>query len=116
MVEKETKKSDLTDNFSKFKSEFEPIFGKLEVLAEKAPDVYAHLVLSHGFMDHVSVTGLDEDVISRIKTEQGSFIPQNPNHDRLYWQYLKEEYLTWARQKKLPEELLKSGWEEYRND
>lgn len=116
MVEKETKKLDLTDNFSEFKNKVESTFGKLEVLAKKYPDVYAHMVLAHGFMEYLLVKRLDEDVRSRIQAEQGSYDPNNPEHNTLFKQYLKEEYLAWARQNNLPEQLLGSGWEEYRND
>ena len=116
MVKKETKKLDWTDNFSEFKSKVESTFGKLETLAKEAPDVYAHMVLSHGFIEYAGARMLSDEVKCRIVREKGSFIPQNPCHDGLYWQYLKEEYLTWARQNHLPEQLLESGWEEYRND
>jgi len=116
MVKKETKKLDWTDNFSEFKSKVESTFGKLEVLAKEAPDVYAHMVLSHGFIEYAGARMLSDKVKCRIVREQGSFIPQNPPHNELYWQYLKEKYLRWARQNHLPEQLLESGWEEYRND
>ncbi len=105
-----------TDDFQKFRKKIESHFGKLEVLAEKAPDVYVHMVLSSGFMEYAAVKGLNDSIESRIKTEQGSFNPQNPEHNRLCLQYLKTEYLKWARQNNLPEQLLESGWEEYLED
>ena len=33
-----------TDDFSKFKQKIEPLFGRLELLAEEYPDVYCHQV------------------------------------------------------------------------
>ncbi len=106
-----------TDNFSEFRSKVESVFGNLETLTQEAPDVYAHMVLSHGFIEYSTIQRITDGVKTRIQTEQGvPFDPENPDHDRLYWQNLKEEYMTWARQNHLPENLLEDGWEAYRND
>ena len=116
MVKKETKKSYLIDNFLEFKKKVELNFGKLEVIAEKTPDFYARIVLASGFINYLLPNGLDENVISRIQTEQGSYDHENPEHSILFNKYLKEEYLTWAKQHHLHEPLLELGWEKYCKD
>lgn len=108
--------SEWTDDFSKFRAKVEPIFGKLEILAEEAPAAYEHLVLSHGFMEYSCIRGIHEGIISKIKLEKGSYDSTNSNHKKLSEQYLKEEYLNWARQNNLPENLLEKGWIEFLND
>lgn len=81
-----------TDNFSEFRAKVEPLLGNLENLAKDSPDIYAHQVLSHGFIEYAGTRGLfDRDS-------------------------LKEEYLKWARENKLAEELLEAGWQEFLDD
>ncbi len=107
---------DWTDDFLEFRKKVESLCGPLEELAIEYPDVYTHHVLSHGFMEYAGVRGLYDYVKTKIQTEQGSYEFDNSTHDKLYWQHLKEEYLTWARQNNLPEHLLEDGWEQYLND
>lgn len=104
------------DDFTEFRKKVEPFFGKLEELAKKDPELYAHQVLSHGFMEYAGIRGLFDDIKTRVTKEKGSFDSQNPEHGKLYWKYLKQEYLNWARQNNLPEKLLEDGWKEFLND
>ncbi len=99
--------ADLTADFSEFRAKVEPIFGRLEVLAEQAPDVYAHQVLSHGFMEYAIVNRLHDE--AKSATGKGMDAKE-------FWEHLKPKYLAWARENNLPEKLLESGWSEYIND
>ncbi len=78
-----------TADFKEFRKKVESVFGNIELLAKKAPDIYAHHVLSHGFMEY--------SFTKELKAT-------------------KEEYLKWARENKLCEVLLEEGWETYKND
>ncbi len=107
---------DWTDDFLKFRSKVESVFGNLEQLAETAPDIYAHMVLSHGFVEYSVVRKISEGVKYQIQSEKGSFNPKDPVHTKLYWAHLRDEYLRWARKNNLAEHLLDRGWAEFVND
>lgn len=91
-----------TADFNEFKQKVESVFGPLDKLAKKAPDVYAHQVLSHGFMEYV--------LMSRSTAIESIIKDEN------YYLRLKQIYLKWARDNKLQEDLLELGWQEYLND
>jgi len=78
-----------TANFKKFRKKVESAFGDIKLLAKNNPDIYTHQVLSHGFMEY--------SFTKELKAT-------------------KEEYLKWAKENKLCEELLEEGWKEYKND
>ena len=44
-----------TADFKKFKKKVESVFGDINRLADYAPDIYAHQVLSHGFMEYAGI-------------------------------------------------------------
>jgi hypothetical protein len=113
-----------TDDFSEFREKVEPMFGSLEILAQENPDVYAHLVLSHGFMEYSGVKGLYKGVKEEVAGSEDNFHeivngPETDQKKKMYEQYhglMKERYMAWARENNLPEELLEQGWIEYLND
>ena len=105
-----------TDNFAEFRQKVESLFGPIVELEKRAPDVYAHQVLAHGFLEYALVRGLFDNAQLRIKEDNGYFDHSNPEHENLYWQCLKREYVKWARQHELPQGLLEAGWEEFIND
>ena len=116
-----------TANFEDFKKKVESVFGSLENMAEKEPKMYAHQVLSHGFMEHLFcnqstvLKEVEKKVENEIKDKVGIGmlifdIKKTPRYHELYWKYLKEEYLIWAKNNKIPEHLIEMGWEEYKND
>lgn len=78
-----------TGDFKKFKRKIESIFGNIKLLAKNEPDIYAHQVLSHGFMEY--------SLTRKVKST-------------------KEEYLKWAKKNNLCKNLLEEGWKEYIND
>lgn len=77
-----------TSNFKEFKKKVESIFGDIVKLSKDTPDIYAHQVLAHGFMEYCLTT--------KTKT-------------------IKENYLKWTKENNL-NTLLEEGWEEFRND
>lgn len=91
-------------DFKEFKKKVESVLGPLDRLAKEAPDVYAHQVLSHGFMEYLMATRINEPIRKETKTSEQ------------YNERLKQEYLEWAKKNNLPEELLELGWIEYMND
>ena len=88
----------------------------LEGVLKHEPDIYAENVLSHGFMNFAQKNGTYIAIQSRIRSEQGSYDPKNPEHTKLWLRYVKEEYLAWARQNHQPEYILDAGWEAFVND
>jgi len=86
-----------TADFSQFRKKVEPVFGPIDQMAETDPDIYAHLVLSHGFMEFAGVTGL----FSKSKGDLES---------------IKEDYMRWAGSNNLSENLLEDGWKQFLND
>lgn len=129
-----------TADFNEFKQKV-AIFGPLEKLATEAPDLFAHQVLCHGFMEYQGVTGLITKIKKQILTEtlgagNNSYEPYRKEleqeelsvelHHKIYEEHpqridelLKKEYLVWVKQNKLdylPKELIEQGWEEYQND
>lgn len=96
-----------TADFKEFKKKVESVLGPLDRLAKEAPDVYAHQVLSHGFMEYNMATGICDKIRKECNRRE------NPI---LFDSRLKEEYLKLARKNNLPEELLELGWIEYMND
>jgi hypothetical protein len=105
-----------TANFNEFRKKLELTFGLPEDILKSAPDLYPHMVLSHGFMEYAGVTRQQEKTETRIKQERGSYDYHNPKDQKLYYQYLKQEYLTWAKSNKLEKDLLEAGWKEYLED
>ena len=105
-----------TDDFTKFREKVEPFFGNLETLAKNYPDVYAHQVLSHGWMEYSILRGVHDSVEERVEAERGFYDPSIPEHEFYYLAYEKEEYTKWARENKLSEKLLEKGWQEYLED
>jgi len=79
-------------DFKKFKSKVEGSFGDIRILAKNWPDLYAHQVLSHGFMEYAGT--------------------KNLFHNK----HLKREYLKWAKENALEEKLLEEGWQEFLDD
>jgi hypothetical protein len=110
---------------------------ELEKLAEKAPETYAHEILSHGFMEYQNENNLIESVKKQIIKERiakgdkaylkyadyvTSEIPDrihpkiyNENKERLN-ELFKQEFMFWARKNKHPEKLLELGWQTYLDD
>lgn len=88
----------------------------LKGILKHDPDIYAESVLSHGFMSHAEENGIYTAVQRRIQSEHGSYDPNNPEHTKLWRQYVKDEYLAWARQNHHPEYMLEAGWEAFVND
>lgn len=105
-----------TDDFAKFRAKVEPFFGRLEDFAIEAPDVYAHLVLSHGFMEYEGIRKIGKSIAKRVGAEKGFYDSSIPEHYHAYLTHEKQEYLKWARQNNLPENLLELGWNEYLED
>lgn len=113
-----------TPDFEEFKAKTESLFGPLEELAETAPDVYAHMVLSHGFMEYAHETGLQEKIKTEIAGSGDKFreviigpnTPEKESYRREYDQRLKKEYMDWAKSNSLPGHLLEDGWHEFLND
>ena len=113
-----------TDDFAKFRQKVEPFFGKLEELAVKEPDIYAHQVLSHGFMEYAGVRDIHGKIKLNVagdetefhKVVNGSDTPEKERLKKEYYKNLKTEYLFWARANNLPEDLLERGWQEYLED
>jgi hypothetical protein len=105
-----------TADFEKFKTKVEAFLGNLEVLAEKYPDIYAHQVLSHGFMEYAGIRRLDKKIKKKIKGKHGTINSNDPIYHNLFDQYLKREYLTWAVKNELPRNLLEQGWTEFCED
>ena len=114
----------ITDNFDNFKKKVEPLFGPVSKLAQDDPDIYAHQVLSHGFMEYIFYDKkVFVEIDDKIKVEIGLElegddinIRKNPKFKELYWKYLKEVYLEWAKENKIQKNLIELGWEEYKND
>ena len=88
-------------DFEKFKQKVAELYGDLELLAKTRPEVYAHQVLSHGFMDYCMVNSkrLDSMMLEESTRDRQSFN--------------KGVYTIWAIQNNIPEELARLGWEEY---
>ena len=109
----------------------------LEKLAKEAPDVYAHQVLSHGFMEYNQENCIIDNIKKQIikeriaKGDKGYLqyaayvknkMPSEVHHTiyeenkpRLE-ELLKQEFMFWARSNKHPEKLLELGWQEYLDD
>lgn len=104
-----------TDDFNKFKAKVESFWGDIEILAEKYPDVYAHQVLSHGFMEYAGIRRLDKKIKKKIKGKY-RMPSSDPGYYELFDKYLKKEYLTWAVKNKLSRNLLEQGWTEFCGD
>lgn len=106
-----------TDDFEKFKAKIEPIFGPLDELAKEYPDVYAHIVLSHGFMEYEGIRNISMEIKMNIKKEMEDGCEYDKKEQRnVFYKYLKDEYLKWAKNNNLPENLVEMGWESYLND
>lgn len=105
-----------TDDFSKFREKVETILGNIENLAKEHPNIYAHQVLSHGFMEYAGIRSLFQKTHEKVREENHALESNTQEYTGLYWDLMKKEYLTWARQNNLPEKLLEVGWEEFRND
>ena len=113
-----------TADFTEFRKKVESIFGPLEELAEHDPDIYAHQVLSHGFMKYAGTTDLHKKIAKEIAGSEDKFYKmmhgpkteQQKKFDKQYDNKLKEEYMKWARENNLPEDLLEDGWQEYLED
>ncbi len=86
-----------TDDFSQFKDKVEDVFGSIDKMAWSAPDVYAHQVLSHGFMEFAAVRDL-------FAKTQGDF------------ENIREDYNSWYEGHNLPEELQEAGWTAFIED
>jgi hypothetical protein len=105
----------IAKNFEEFRQKIESTFGKLEDIADKMPDFYAHMVLSHGFMEY----NLANDIMSQVKKE----IAKNEGceydsskHDDMFWSALRNRFYVWAGQNNLEKSLFDKGWTEYLND
>jgi len=106
-----------TDDFNEFRKKLEMTFGSPEAILEQARDVYPHLVMSHGFMEYAGVRSIHDRIANRVAQESGvSFRYSNPEHEKLYHQYLKEEFVKWVKANKLEESLIEEGWKEYLED
>ena len=100
--------------FPRFKEKVESIFGPLEKLAARAPDVYAHQVLSHGFMEYSFGLNLIDNASELATVAKGD--ASSPEREALFHGVLKTVYLDWARANSLPEHLLEYGWQEFLHD
>jgi hypothetical protein len=85
-----------TDDFHEFKAKIEPFFGPIEEIAAKHPALYAHQVLSHGFMEYAGIRGLSFG--TRFEHE------------------LKQEFLDWMKTNNLDMSMAEEGWQEFLND
>jgi len=102
----------------------EQLFTSLEILARQDPDIFAHHVLAHGFMEYSYVKEIRSKIAKEIAGSEekycaiirGPDTPLKAEYSNNYDTKLKQEYLTWARSNKLPEELLERGWKEYLED
>lgn len=121
----ETDKSGLesiwTADFSEFREKVESIFGPIEILAEGEPDIYAHEVLSHGFIEYAVVTGITQKVKEKIAGSANGFhkalkSERANEYEQKYLGELKKEYMKWAETNNLAENLLEEGWQEFLND
>lgn len=110
----------ITNNFADFKKKIEPIFGSIDELLKTNPDMYAHHVISHGFMEYLFYDKkVIEDIKNRILAEFNDKIDKEKKiklYEDKYWICLKEVYLNWAKENKIPENLVEQGWQEYIND
>ncbi len=137
-IEEPFRDSGWTADFSKFREKVEALYGDLNKFAKESPDVYAHQVLSHGFMEYSGVSNLTAKIKKQIikeKIENGNeeykayedFLEKEDlpgelqskayrENEQRFLELQKQEYLTWARKNNLPKNLLEMGWKEYLND
>jgi len=104
----------LTGNFEEFRQKVESTFGRLEDVANRAPDIYAHMVLAHGFMEYNMANDIMGQVKGEIVQTEGCYDPLK--HEKTFWSGLKDRYYGWAKENKLETSLLETGWEEFIND
>jgi len=123
-IEEQFEDTEWTADFSEFRKKAESIFGPLENLAETDPDVYAHWVLSHGFMEYAGVEGLLDGIKAEIAGSEEQFLQvicnpaaeQGERYREEFREKAKGEYTRWAKANNLPEDLLEDGWQAYLND
>jgi hypothetical protein len=127
-----------TADFKRFKDKIESSFGSITELAKEDPGTYAHLVLSHGFMEYASCAGVYHQIRERVIGERAkSGDPKycslnermhiiglpgeaysmvvSENKER-FDQLLEKEYYKWAIRNNLEKSLLERGWIEYMDD
>jgi hypothetical protein len=110
-------------NFNELKKKVEDVFGDLNTLMKECPDIYAHKVIAHGFMEYCMSNPSKsierrKRITCELEDELEVDIPIKETilFRELYYKYLKEEYLEWAKKNEIPEHLIEEGWKEYFND
>lgn len=126
--------------FSVLREHIESIFGNMNEFAKKSPTVFAHEVLSHGFMDYSRAKDIGTKIRKQVILEriyagdneylkyagilkEGAKIPQElypvlwEEQSKRILQIEKKKYLNWVEKNlKLSKELIELGWKEYLED
>ena len=125
--------------FVKHLEQVAQIFGPIDKLLVRSSDMYAHQVLSHGFMAYTSRVNLIAQIKKQIIQERiaagdeeykslatlamsDEDLPMEV-HRRIYSDHgerlveiQKSVFLTWAAANQVPENMIEVGWQEYLND
>lgn len=113
----------------------------MDDLAKKSPTVYAHQVLSHGFMDYSRAKDIGTKIRKQVIMEridagdkkyvkyagilkEGAKIPQElypalwEEQSKRILEIQKKEYKDWVKENipNLPRHLIALGWKEYLED